>query len=53
MCVAGYNLLPGQAEGHGGGDATFAMLGKCSAPERPTLRPQVVVHFRLFAALFH
>lgn len=47
MCVAGCSILPGQTEGHGGGDATFAMLGKCSAPESPIPRP------RVFAALFH
>lgn len=41
MCVAGCSLLPGQAEGHGGGgDATFAMLDKCSASEPPPPSPE-------------
>lgn len=39
MYVAGCNILPGQAERHGGGDATFAMLGKCSATEPPPPGP--------------
>ena len=39
MCVTGCSILPGQAERRGGGDATFAMLGKCSATEPPPPGP--------------